>query len=137
MKKIPLSDWRRARLAALVDKFGGKASLGRALGFRDGAYIGHMLNEERPITEKFVAKVHAIRGLSGWFDQTQEHLPEPQEEVDQADGWPFLTISHTDWENTPDRIKGLIEGYAKKLIEQASSRPDAAANPANVWKEAA
>ena len=60
-------DWRRERLAALVERLGGRAAVGRQLGFRDGAYIGHMLSGERPITEKFVAKVHALQGFSAWF----------------------------------------------------------------------
>ena len=68
MSKSPEQDWRQKRLSDLVAVFGGKASLGRALGFRDGAYIGQMLSGERPITEKLIDKAHALRGYAGWFD---------------------------------------------------------------------
>ncbi len=80
MPQISEQDWRRERLVALVHRFGGKAALGRELGFRDGAYVGHMLSGERPITEKFVAKAHAVRGLAGWFNRPSEAGTHPLSE---------------------------------------------------------
>lgn len=34
--------------------------------------------------------------------------------------WPFDSVSHVDYERLSDRQKGLIEGYTKRLIEEAS-----------------
>lgn len=65
-----VTEWRKVRLKALADNFGGNAPLGRALGFKDGAYIGQMISGHRPITEKTVAAVSALPGLKRWFDPT-------------------------------------------------------------------
>lgn len=59
---------RMQRLAAMVEREGGKAPAGRRLGYKDGAFVGQMLRGERPITEKTVAAVHALLGYAGWFD---------------------------------------------------------------------
>ena len=59
---------RIKRLAAMVEREGGKAKTGRKLGYRDGAFIGQMLRGERPITEKTVLAVHALSGYMGWMD---------------------------------------------------------------------
>ena len=40
-------------------------ALGKKLGYADGAYIGQMLSGLRPISEKFVQKVHAVRDFAG------------------------------------------------------------------------
>jgi hypothetical protein len=61
--------WRQRRLTDLAREKGGNASLGRLLGFNDGAYIGQMISGHRPITEKLIEKVHGLYGLSGWFDR--------------------------------------------------------------------
>lgn len=75
MPKAPDQGWRRERLRALAEHvdFGGKAGLGRALGYKDGAFVGQMLNGLRPITEKTVAAVHALRGgkFRGWFERSE------------------------------------------------------------------
>lgn len=62
-------NFRRQRLDELSKKFGGKAELGRALGYKDGAYVGQMIRGERVITEKTIEAIHARPGLRGWFDQ--------------------------------------------------------------------
>lgn len=77
--------WRQKRLTDLAREKGGNASLGRLLGFNDGAYIGQMISGHRPITEKLIEKVHALHGMSGWFDRdplftvltAQETSPSP------------------------------------------------------------
>lgn len=61
-------EWRRKRLSDLAEHVGGKAALGRLLGYRDGAFVRQMIAGERPITEKTVRSVHEKPGLSGWFD---------------------------------------------------------------------
>lgn len=69
MTDLDFSEHRRQRLAELVQqKFdGNKAEAGRALGFRDGAYVSQMLKGIRPITEKFISHVHSLPGMAGWF----------------------------------------------------------------------
>lgn len=64
-------DFRVNRLQKLLDeKYGGeKVALGRALGHKSGAFVRQMLDRERPITEKTIAKIHSLRGLAGWFDR--------------------------------------------------------------------
>lgn len=68
-------DRRRRLLQALVDHpdIGTKADLGRALGYKNGAFVGQMLRGDRPITEKTTGQVHAMRGgrFKGWFDAAQ------------------------------------------------------------------
>lgn len=59
--------WRQQRLIQLAAQKGGKASLGRVLGYKDGAYVGQMIDGHRPITEKFIQKVHNMHGLGAWF----------------------------------------------------------------------
>jgi hypothetical protein len=74
---------RRERLRALLAEFGGnQTELGRALGWKSGAYVGHMLKDPplRPITEDLVTKAHAIPGgkYKGWFDPLGEPATAPQ-----------------------------------------------------------
>lgn len=64
---MDISEHRKARLAALAQKHGGNAALGRKLEFRDGAYIGQMIKGQRPITEKFIAAAEKLPGCNGWF----------------------------------------------------------------------
>lgn len=68
-----MQDFRRERLeAALNHKFGGNRSeMGRALGYKDGAFIRQMLSGERAISEKTVLAVEALHGMAGWFDATR------------------------------------------------------------------
>lgn len=62
-------EWRRARMAELAEKLGGKAALGRELGYKSGAYVRQMIDGERPITEKTVEAIHALPGCAHWFDK--------------------------------------------------------------------
>lgn len=76
-----LAAYRQSRLSDLLKHpdFGGKkAVLGRALGFKDGAYVRQMIEGERPITEKLVQKIEVIRDgkFAGWFS-AQAPQPEP------------------------------------------------------------
>ncbi len=76
-------EWRRKRLAELVkEKFGGnETELGRAMGYKDGAFVRQMLADPqvsaaaRKITEKTIAKIESLRGLAGWFAQAQAQAP--------------------------------------------------------------
>lgn len=51
----------------LADRLGGRAPLGRALGYKDGAFVRQMIEGEKPITEKTVAKAERLPGCAGWF----------------------------------------------------------------------
>lgn len=67
MENLPQT--RKERLDALAKHAGGNAALGRKLGYKDGALIWQMLNDVRPISEKFIAKVHAVHEWRDWFSQ--------------------------------------------------------------------
>jgi hypothetical protein len=75
---FPLDQRHRvARLQELLDHEdfgGGKASFGRALGFKDGAYVRQMLAGERAISEKLMHKIETIRGgkYRGWFASSSD-----------------------------------------------------------------
>lgn len=75
-----LAQYRRDRMQAYLDlKFeGNKAALGRALGYRDGAFVGQMLRGERPISEKTISEIHAMPGGAGWFRGEGNVLPGPR-----------------------------------------------------------
>jgi hypothetical protein len=60
-------EWRKKRMSELADRMGGKAALGRMLGYKDGAFVRQMIAGERPITEKTIRAVHEKPGLAGWF----------------------------------------------------------------------
>jgi hypothetical protein len=49
------------------ERVGGDAELGRLLGYRDGAFVGQMLRGDKPITEKTLQKLLAIRKVSDLF----------------------------------------------------------------------
>ena len=62
-------EWRRKRMAELAEKLGGKAALGRKLGYKSGAYVRQMIDGELPITEKTIEAIHAMPGFDHWFDR--------------------------------------------------------------------
>lgn len=67
-----LIEHRKSRLAELVkSRFdGNEAALGRALGYTDGSFVRQMLRDgptARAVSEKTVAKIEQLPGLSGWF----------------------------------------------------------------------
>lgn len=58
---------RRRRLEVAVERLGSKANLGRRLGYKDGAFVGQMIRADRPITEKTLVALSAIREVSDLF----------------------------------------------------------------------
>jgi hypothetical protein len=86
---------RRDRLAAAAAKCGGKAALGRLLGYKDGAFVGQMLRGERPVTEDTVEKLEAKPSFRAWFstDNYQREVTEPS--VDYS-GAQFLSALEHD-----------------------------------------
>lgn len=80
-------EWRKSRLQALADEFGGLAELGRAYSGNDdndGSYMGHLVAGRRPITEKSIKRFESLRGgkYRGWFTRSTKILPlvQPQPE---------------------------------------------------------
>jgi len=100
MSDAPHQPHRRGRLLALLNHadFGGnKIELARALGFKSGAFVHQMLSGIRPILEKTIDKVHAIKGgkYRGWFDAAPDlpvaaRLAEPPPAPAQAPEAPPL-----------------------------------------------
>ena len=58
---------RVKRLKIACERMGGKAALGRALGYKDGAFVGQMLRGDRPITEKTMAALLGIQKVADLF----------------------------------------------------------------------
>lgn len=99
-------DARRKRLGELVaEKFGGnETELGRAMGYQNGAFVRQMLADPqhpsaRKITEKTIAKIESIRGLSGWFTGQAQEASRPvradttRSGVLQPYSQPFTTLA--------------------------------------------
>ena len=70
-----LLEWRKQRLQDASRRAGGDAELGRLLGHKSGAQIGHMLLGRRPITEKTVQKIERLRGYRDWFARSSAGEP--------------------------------------------------------------
>jgi hypothetical protein len=114
-------DWRKKRLSDLAKTKGGNARLGRLLGYRDGAYVGHMIGGLRPITEKTIEKIHQMHGLSDWFKRdglTEEsaHQPPAAEEDRATYGWPFVSIKPEDWASIPRHKREVIEEQIRGMV---------------------
>lgn len=65
-----LKRFRLERLQAAIDhrQFGGNVTaFGRALGYRDGAFVRQMVKGERPVSEKTVHAIEALPGMKDWF----------------------------------------------------------------------
>lgn len=86
--------WRRERLAALAQRRGGNAALGRELGYRDGAFIGQMIRGLRPITEKTVAQAEALPGAADWFatPMAAGYTPSPSLAPAPSPGEPIVRV---------------------------------------------
>ena len=66
------NEQRIDRLAKAAERMGGQANLGRAMGYRDGAFIGQMLRGERPISEKALVKLASNPKISDLFSFTAQ-----------------------------------------------------------------
>lgn len=99
MKPEQVQAYRVKRLAAAVEeKFGGnRANLGRALHYRDGAFVWQMLTGLRPITEKTVRAIEALPGMAGWFDPPDGSSPPP------------VVIQGTTSDESPDALVAVPE----------------------------
>lgn len=147
MVEAPDQPYRRARLEALLEsaEFGGnKSALAEALGWGSGAYVRQLLAGERPITEKTIKKIHAIKGgkYRDWFaaraptevaaDGSRlrlHHRELPGEETTMGQGtnpeWPFQKrISPQDWGSLEPEEQAVVEWAAFEAMERVrSARP--------------
>jgi len=57
------AEGRRTWLRQAAHQLGGLAELGRALGYRDGAYVGQMIRGDRAISEKTLRALADMRAL--------------------------------------------------------------------------
>lgn len=62
------ADARRVVLERASERMGGKSELGRALGYRDGAFVGQMIRGERQITEKTLRALAELRSMQHLLD---------------------------------------------------------------------
>lgn len=95
---FPPNEWRRKRMAELAAKIGGKAKLGRMLGYTDGAFVRQMIDGERAISEKTMAAVDRLPGCAGWFEPPAPKTPPSP----AASGDPFGAL-------TPDEQRFLAD----------------------------
>lgn len=134
-------EWRQKRMQDLADKFEGNAQLGRALGYKSGAYVRQMIAGERAITEKTVNKAHKLKDCAGWFEEpgkkTVKTVPAP------AAPAPDFSDNHQlnaeQWEQfqafsiaaTSEEKKQIMERYAalKILADQNMERLAKSKNP--------
>jgi hypothetical protein len=106
-------------MLALVDHadFGGsRAALAEALGYKSGAYIRQLIDGERPITEKLIAKIEGLRGgkLRGWFADSP---------IEAAPVWPLRRWTQKEWgEIDPLDWAVAEDAAAQKLRELAQER---------------
>lgn len=99
---MEIQEHRVRRLRELRDKKfqGQNAALGRALGYKSGAFIRQLLEKERPITEKTVTAIHDLEGCAGWMDlpvgSSQPYPPaQPTAALHAAE--PTPTLGPLDW----------------------------------------
>lgn len=67
MALLMSDEQRRERLDRAAERVGGKAELGRKLGYKDGHFVGQMIRGGRPITEKTIRALLAIREVADLF----------------------------------------------------------------------
>lgn len=81
MNSSEAQDYRKARLEQFLEQVfkGQKAALGRALGYKDGSFVGQMLRGERSISEATVEQIENLPDGKGWFGSAVE-LAQPSED---------------------------------------------------------
>ena len=119
MNELDLTDYRIERLEAAINQVSGgdRTEFGRKLGYKDGAFIRQMLAGSRPVTEKTVAKIEALHGMSGWFTAgttRQAKLPTHKQSVV---AWAFPKIDENKIQELSS--KDLITLEAAILIAAA------------------
>lgn len=90
MNEYEIQDHRKERLQAAVTLFrvegkGGATGLGKAIGYKDGAFIRQMLSGKRAVSEKTVYLIEALPGMEDWFTTKSIKLtsnPPPATSID-------------------------------------------------------
>lgn len=108
---------RIERVRALLNSqfAGNKAELGRAMGWKDGAYVRQLVEGERPITEKLVAKIETMSAgkYRGWFAQAGA-APKVAPEA-----WPLDPyISRSAWAALSPEQRGVLAMAAAKALRE-------------------
>jgi len=67
MNREELLDWRRKRLALIVNEMGSSRALGEAIGHKSGDNVRAMVAGLRPITDQTMDKIEALPGRARWF----------------------------------------------------------------------
>lgn len=62
-------NWRRKRLALIVEEMGSSRALGEAIGHRSGEQVRAMLAGMRPLSDATMDKIEALPGRAGWFSR--------------------------------------------------------------------
>lgn len=121
-----INAYRVSRLADLLrhDDFGGKkVLLGRALGYKSGAYVRQLMDLERPVTEKLVAKIEAMRAgkFAGWFTRATVHEPQT------GAPWPLRRWTPDQWGKIDPLDRAVMEDAAmsklRELQQERAARP--------------
>lgn len=121
-----INAYRVSRLADLLrhdDLGGSKAALGRALGYKSGAYVRQLIDLERPVTEKLVAKIEAMKAskFAGWFARAT--VQEPQ----TGTPWPLRRWTPDQWSAIDSHDRAVMEDAAmskwRELQSERTARP--------------
>jgi len=107
-----INDFRVARLRAAIDRLthGDQTAFGRLLGYKDGAFIRHMLTGRRPVSEKTVMAIEQMPGMTGWFAQDRE---------DKIPTWPFR-VAYDRYEAMLPKEKDRLDDLVTTFVEGAA-----------------
>lgn len=109
---------RRERLEAAAEKAGGKAALGRLLGYQDGAFVGQMLRGERLIKEDTVLKLESKPGFKAWFGERMAPVgPQALSPLEEDLLAAFRSIPEDEQQELVQHTMAQAERY-NKLVER-------------------
>jgi hypothetical protein len=111
MDEAELILWRIERLQAAIDLLdeGNKSAFSRRFGYRDAAFIRQMLSGTRPISDKFIRKVQAQRGMEHWFGTNGSSCLGPLE----SQLWTELLRRNVP-EHVLNSVLDLVRGFPEK-----------------------
>lgn len=128
MDSTDFNQFRLERLAAAIDKLtaGNKSEFGRLLGYKDGAFVRQMLAGTRPISEKTIHAIEALRGMQGWF---REQSAPPEIWVPRNPGLakyesPAIAVladlAETLNDASPDQLKAIAKIMPEFVVDPSS-----------------
>lgn len=98
---------RRARLQDAIEHFGSPDALGKALGYKDGAFVRQLVLARRSVTEKTIAAIERLAGMAGWF---------------ATKAWPFEMVPAAVFDGLTEREKGEVEARMLDCINEIMAR---------------